>query len=170
MILNFISLSSSLTNNMHIALCTPDCIALPGKDLKKKISFILLFSPNHHNCSYDHLYWSFFYNKVIFNELSVFYSDPICPCKSKTVSPFCSYAANPKKSQENCPQYRNNSRFYFPCAYMPYNNTVLAGPSLSKIIVLKILMNKYFLRTAKKATRGTFWPNSNSSAFSVSLI
>lgn len=84
--------------------------------------------------------------------------------------PFALNAANPKKSQENCPQYRNNSRFYFPCAYMPYNNTVLAGPSLSKIIVLKILMNKYFLRTAKKATRGTFWPNSNSSAFSVSLI
>lgn len=112
------------------------------KEFKKKISFTLLFSPIHHNCSYDCLNCSFFNNQVIFKGLSVFCSDPICPCKSKTILHFCSYAANPKKSQENCPQYRNNSRFYFPCAYMPYNNTVLAGPSLSKIIVLIILMNK----------------------------
>lgn len=115
---------------------------------------MLLFSPNHHNCSYDHLNCSFFSNQVIFKGLSVFYSDSICPSKSKTVLPFCSYAANPKKSQENCPQYRNNSSFYFPCACMPYNNTVLASPSFSKIIVLIILMNKQYLRTAKKGNQG----------------
>lgn len=67
MILKFISLSSSPITNIPIVPCTEHCI-VPGKD-KKTISFMLLFSPNH-NCSYDHLNCSFFYNQVIFKGLS----------------------------------------------------------------------------------------------------
>lgn len=58
------------------------------------------------------------------------------------------------KEISNCPQYGNNSRFFFPCPYMHYKNTVPAGPSLSKVIVLIILMNKWSFNS-KKGKKGS---------------
>lgn len=112
---------------------------------------MLLLCPKCHNCSYDHFNCSLFYNQVIFKGLWVFYPAPIRLSKSQTGLLFCSYAVNQKKSQD-CPQYGNNSRFFFPCAYMCYKNTMRAGPSLSKVIVLIILMNKWSFNTGNKGS------------------
>lgn len=58
------------------------------------------------------------------------------------------------KEISNCPQYGKKSKFFFPCPYVHYKNNVLAGPSLSKVIVLIILMNKCSFNS-KKGKKGS---------------